>query len=54
MKIEIIRSEYIVGIGHKNVGEIIECNEELGRSLIYRGLAREKRIVKRKEGVEEE
>jgi hypothetical protein len=53
MEIEIIESRYIVGIGYKTNGDIIECNDDLANNLILQGLAKQKRkkvLIKQKEG----
>lgn len=56
MKIEILESRYIVGIGYKEKGQIIDCDDNMAHSLIIQGIAAKKKekLGKHTEGVKEE
>lgn len=56
MKIIMLESRYIVGIGYKDQGAIFECDDNVAHSIIRQGVAEKKKekTTKRTEGEEEE
>lgn len=56
MKIKILESRYVVGIGYKDKDGIIECEDSLALALISQGIAEKmkQKELKHTEGIKEE
>mgnify|MGYP001607637875 CR=1 FL=1 len=56
MKVIMLESRYIVGIGYKDQGAIFECDDNIAHSIILQGVAEQKKEkkIKHTEGVEED